>query len=132
MRLLIRTAVFLGSAAIGLWVAQLVVPEMSITWGSFVLAVVVFGVLQSVLMPFIAKVSAKNASPLVGAAGLLSTIVALLVTSFVLDGLTITGGVGPWVYASVVVWIVTMIAALLLPMVLVRKGARAARERRAA
>lgn len=132
LRVLIRAAIFLASAAVGLYVATLMVPEMSIGWRSFIVVVVVFAVLQSVLAPFITKVAVKNASALVGAAGLLSTVVALLITSVLLDGLTIRGGVGPWIYASVVVWIVTMVAALLLPLVAVKRGARAAEERRRA
>lgn len=132
LRVLVRAAIFLASAAVGLYVATLMVPEMSIGWRSFVVVVVVFAVLQSVLAPFITKVAVKNASALVGAAGLISTVVALLITSVLLDGLTIRGGVGPWVYASVVVWIVTMVAALLLPLVTVKRGARAAEERRRA
>lgn len=127
IRFLIRTVIFLGSAALGLWVATLMVPEMSIDWTSFLVVVVVFAVLQSVLAPFITKVTMRNASAVVGAAGLLSTIVSLLITSVLLDGLTITGGIGPWVFASVVVWIVTMLGALLLPLVLVKRR-RAERE----
>lgn len=132
LRVLIRAAIFLASAAVGLYVATLMVPEMSIGWRSFIVVVVAFAVLQSVLAPFITKVAVKNASALVGAAGLLSTVVALLITSVLLDGLTIRGGVGPWIYASVVVWIVTMVAALLLPLVAVKRGARASEERRRA
>lgn len=129
VRVLIRAAIFLGSAAVGLFVAALVVPEMSIGWQSFVVVVAIFAVLQSVLAPFITKIAVKNASVLVGAAGLLSTVAALLITAALVDGLAIRGGVGPWVYASVVVWLVTMVAALLLPLLLVRRGAEAVQAR---
>lgn len=132
VRVLIRAAIFLGSAAVGLVVAALVVPEMSIGWQSFVVAVVIFAVLQSVLAPFITKVAMKNASAVVGAAGLISTVVALLVTAAFVDGFAISGGVGPWVFASVVVWLVTMVAALFLPLVLARRGAGRVRERSSA
>lgn len=131
VRALLRAVVFLGSAALGLYVASLVVPEMSLDWRSFVVVVVVFAVLQSVIAPFITKVAIRGASALVGAAGLLSTVVALLITAAWLDGLTISGGVGTWLYASVVVWLVTVLGALLLPLLLVKRGARAARESRA-
>lgn len=132
VRALTRAAIFLGSAAVGLLVARFAVPEMSIGWESFVVAVVLFAVLQSVLAPFITKMAVKNTSVLVGAAGLLSTVVALLITTAFVDGFSIRGGVGPWVVASVVVWLVTMVAALFLPLLLVRRGAEAARERRSA
>lgn len=119
IRFLIRAAIFLGSAAIGLLVAKAVVDEMTISWSSFVYVVVIFAVLQSVLAPFIARTASRNAPALLGAAGLISTIIALLITSWV-SGLTITGGVGPWVVAGVVVWIATMLATLLLPLVVAK------------
>lgn len=118
---LLRAVVFLGSAAAGLLVAALLVTEMSIDWRAFLLVVVVFAVLQSVIAPLIARLTAEKASALVGAVGLISTVVALLITSALLDGLAIRGGAGPWIYASVIVWIVTMLAALLLPMVTVNR-----------
>lgn len=132
IRVLLRAVVFLGSAALGLLVASLVVPEMSIDGWSFVVVVVVFAVLQSVLAPFILKIAMRSASALVGAAGLISTVASLLITSAVLDGLRISGGVGTWVYASVVVWLVTMLGALVLPLLVLKRGAQAAGERRAA
>lgn len=132
IRVLLRAVVFLGSAALGLLVASLIVPEMSIDGWSFAVVVVMFAVLQSVLAPFILKMAMRSASALVGAAGLISTVVSLLITSTVLDGLRITGGPGPWVYASVVVWLGTMLGALVLPLLVLRRGAQAAGERRAA
>lgn len=130
-RALVRAAIFLGSAALGLWIASIVVPDMSVGWRSFIVVVVVFALLQLALTPMVTALAERNASAIVGAAGLISTVVALLVTSWLLDGLTIDGGVGSWVYAAVVVWLVTMVAALLLPM-LFRRGDREARGRRAA
>ena len=49
IRFLVRTGLFLGSAAIGLFVAMLVVDGMSITWTSFVVVVVIFAAIQAVL-----------------------------------------------------------------------------------
>lgn len=128
-RLLIRAAMFLGSAALGLLVAAAVVDGMSVSWGSFLVVVLVFAVLQSVLAPFMVKVTRRHAPALLGAAGLLSTVVALLVTSVGSD-LRIEGGPGPWLLASVITWLATMVATLLLPIVLVRAGVERAAGRR--
>lgn len=128
IRFLIRAVVFLGSAAIGLLVAKSIVDEMTIDWADVIWVVVIFAVLQSVLAPFIAKTASRNAPALLGAAGLISTVIALLITS-VVTGLTIRGGPGPWIYASVIVWIVTMLATLLLPILLVKSGIRRRRAR---
>jgi hypothetical protein len=130
VRFLLSSVVFLASAAIGLLVAQLLVDEMSIDVSSFLLVVVIFAVLQSVLAPFMARVAARNAPALLGGVGLITTIVSLLITSWVSDGLTISGGIGPWLLASLTVWLVTMVATLLLPFLLAAFGVKTLRENR--
>lgn len=130
IRLLVRAAIFLVSAAVGLLVAAWLVDGVSVTAGGFIVAVVLFAAIQSVLSPFIAKVTAKNASALLGGVGLLSTFVALVITSFFGEALTIDGGATTWVLATLVVWLATALATLLLPLILVKAGLEAARERR--
>ncbi len=75
VRFLIRTAIFLGSAAIA--------------W--------------------------STAPALLGGVGLLSTFVALAITTAVASGMSITG-LDTWVFATLIVWITTMLATLLLPL----------------
>lgn len=129
IRFLVRAVVFLASSAIGLLVALAVLDGMSIDATSFVTVVVIFAVLQSVLAPFFAKTTARSAPALLGATGLISTFVALLVAELVSDGFTITGA-DTWLFATLIVWIVTMLATLLLPIILVKMGVENARERR--
>lgn len=130
VRFLLSVVVFLASAALGLLVAQLLVDEMSIDASSFLMVVVIFAVLQSVLAPFMARVAARNAPALLGGVGLITTIVSLLITAWVNDGFSITGGIGPWLLASLAVWLVTMVATLLLPFLLAAFGVRTLRENR--
>jgi hypothetical protein len=130
VRLLLSAALFLASAAIGLGAALLLVDEMSIDLTSFIFVVVIFAVLQSVLAPFMVRVAARNAPALLGGVGLITTVVSLLITTWVSDGLTIDGGIGPWLLASLVVWLVTMLATLLLPFLLAAFGVKALRENR--
>lgn len=129
IRLLIRATLLLVASAIGLLVAKLTLDDMTINFSSFIEVTVIFTILQTVLSPFIAKVSARNAPALLGGIGLISTVVALIVTSLVSDGLTITG-LSTWAYASLIVWLVTMIVTLLLPIILVKFGVHQAAERR--
>lgn len=129
IRFLVRAAIFLASAAIGLLVAKLTLDDMSIDASSFIAVVVIFAVIQSVLAPFIAKVTARNAPAILGATGLLSTFIALVVADVVSDGMTISGA-DTWLFATLIVWIVTMLATLLLPIILVKLGVQAARDRR--
>ncbi|HEY7858586.1 MAG TPA: hypothetical protein VIC82_08810 [Candidatus Nanopelagicales bacterium] len=121
LRFLIRTVVFLASSAVGLLVADLVLADFTIDARSFVLDVVVFAVLQSVLSPFIFKVAASSAPAILGGVGLVSTFVALLITELVSSGFTITGA-QTWLFATLIVWIVTMLATLLLPLLLVKRA----------
>lgn len=129
IRFLVRAVIFLASAAIGLLVAKLTLDDMSIDASSFIAVVVIFAVLQSVLAPFIAKVTARNAPAILGATGLISTFIALVVADVVSDGLTISGA-STWLLATLIVWLVTMLATLLLPIILVKLGIQSARDRR--
>ena len=62
IRVLIRAAVWLGGAAIGLLVAKLILEDMTIDGGSFFFVVAIFAVMQAILAPFAAKVTAQHAS----------------------------------------------------------------------
>lgn len=116
IRFLLRVAVFLGSSAIGLLVASLVVPGVRLSAWGFIAAVVVFTVAQALLSPFFLKMATKYASAFLGGIGLVSTFVALLLS----NGLSISG-IGSWVGATVVVWLVTAVATLVLPMLVLRE-----------
>ncbi|MFW7414148.1 hypothetical protein [Demequina sp. SO4-18] len=112
---LIRVAIFVVSSALGLWVASLLLDDFEISVSGFIVAVVVFAIAQSLLSPFILKMSMKYANAFTGGVGLLSTFAALLIATLVGDGLSITG-VSTWVIGTLVVWLVTAIATLLLPL----------------
>jgi hypothetical protein len=129
IRFLVRAAIFFVSTAIGLLVAKLVLDDMSIDATAFLVVVVIVAVLQAVLAPFIARTTARNAPALLGAAGLISTFIALVIANVVVEGLTIKG-VTTWILATLIVWLVTMIAAFLLPVILVKLGLEQARQRR--
>jgi len=130
LRLIIRTAVFLVAAAVGIIAAALLVDGVAVTASGFIIVVVLYAVVQSVISPFIAKVAARNASALLGGVGIIAAFIALLTATLVGDSLTISGGVGTWIAATVVVWLVTALATLLLPWILVMLGVEAARENR--
>lgn len=120
VRFLLRMVVFLGSSAIGLLVAAWLVPGMSVSVSGFVTAVVLFSLVQAILSPFIFKMASRYASAFLGGIGLVSTLVALILASVLTHGLTIRG-VGSWVAATVLVWLVTALATLLLPVLVVRR-----------
>ncbi|MCL2534493.1 MAG: phage holin family protein [Nocardiaceae bacterium] len=119
IRFLIRSAIFLGSAAIGILAAVWLVSGVSVSASGFITAVVLFAVAQSLLSPFILKVATTNAPAFVGGIGLVSTFVALVVAD-AFGGLSISGW-RSWVLATIVVWLVTALATVLLPMFLLRE-----------
>ena len=127
---LIRAAIFLASAAVGLVVADLLLEGFMIEWGrwwGFVLAVVIFAVLQSVLAPWLARVAQRNAPALLGGIGIVSTFVALVVVVLIPGaGLMIGAPWWTWLAAPVIVWVVTALATLFLPMIFIKKKAQRA------
>lgn len=118
---LIRVLIFLGSSALGLWVASLLLDGFHLTPSGFLAAVVVFTVAQSVLSPFIAMMANRYASAFLGGIGLVSTFVALLIASTFTGGLSIDGGAATWIAAVVVVWLVTALATWVLPFLFLRR-----------
>jgi hypothetical protein len=122
---LLRAVLFLVSAAIGLIVADLVLEGFRISWDQplgFILAIVIFAVLQSVLAPWLARVAQRNAPVLLGGIGIVSTFVALLIVVIIPGaGLTIGSPWWTWLAAPVIVWIVTALATWLLPAIFIKK-----------
>ena len=122
IRILLQAAVFLASAAVGLLVAAWLIPQVDLSPGGFITAVVVFALAQSILTPFILKVAARAAPAFLGGIGIVSTFVAMVIASLFPGGLQIDGW-RTWILAPVIVWLVTAIATLLLPFVIIRNKA---------
>ena len=122
VRFLLRIAIFLGTSALGLLVAAWLVPGVSVSAWGFVAAVVIFAVAQGVLSPFFLKMANRYASAFLGGIGLVSTLVALVLASVFTRGLSISG-IGSWIAATVVVWLVTAVATVALPALFLKKKA---------
>lgn len=122
IRLLIRLVLALAGNAIGLWLAAALLDDMEIDGAAFVIAVLIFSVLFVVLEPLIQKQALKNMEALQGSSALITTFVALVITNLVSDGLSISG-VGTWVLATVIVWLGTIIAGVLLARFVLKQAA---------
>jgi len=129
IRLLIRLAIYLVSSVVGLLVADAILDDMTVEASGLVTVVVIFTVAQAILGPFIAMTVARNANAFLGGVGLVTTFVALLIASTIGDALSISG-VATWIAATVLVWLVTALATLLIPLLLVKMGIEAARDRK--
>jgi hypothetical protein len=119
-RLLARTVIELVASAIGLIVAAWLLDGVTLNASGFLVAVAVFTAAKVILGPLVFKLSFKYARALTGGIALVTTFVGLLITTWLTSGLTITGA-SSWVMATIVVWLFTVIAILLLPMVIFKK-----------
>lgn len=121
---LLRALIFLVSAFLGLVAADLLLPGFYLHWNDWwgiLLAVVIFSVLQSVLAPWLFTITRRHANALLGGVGLLSTFVALLIAVVIpAAGIGIDGPVA-WIIGTLVVWLVTALATILLTPLLIKK-----------
>ncbi|KGJ71631.1 membrane protein [Cryobacterium roopkundense] len=129
IRFLIRAAIFVGSAALGLWVASLLLQDFVLTWQGFLVTVLIFAGVQSILAPFMTKMTARNAPAFLGGVGLLSTFAALLIASLISNGLVITGW-QTWILGTLIVWLVTALATFFLPMIFLREAVKGTKNSR--
>lgn len=127
---LIRSAIFVVSAAIGLIAADLILPGFHIDWSDwwgFILAVVIFAVIQSVLAPWIFKMARRHAPALLGGIGIIATFAAIVIVVLIpRAGLSISEPLA-WFLAPVIVWIITAVATWLVPPLFLKKRVDARR-----
>jgi uncharacterized membrane protein YvlD (DUF360 family) len=123
IRFLIRTAIYFLSAFIGIIAADLILADFSVSgWTSYVWVAIIFALVQAILSPLIGNMVSKNASAFSGGVGIVSSLVALAITNLVSSSLTVTGGIGTWILAALIVWVFGAIAAFVLPFFLVKKA----------
>ena len=120
VRLLARTALTLVANAVGLLVSSFVVKGFSVNGFSFVVAVLFFSASTIVLGPLIIKITMQNANYLMGGIALVTTFVGLLLTTVFTDGLSING-LSAWLASTFIVWVFSVLANVLLPLVLFKK-----------
>jgi hypothetical protein len=129
VRLLIRAAIFLGTAALGLLIAWWLLPGFDIDWAGFLVAMVVFAIAQSLLSPLITKLATRHAPEVLGGVGLISTFLALLLATVIANGLRIDGLL-TWVLATLIVWLVTALGTWLLSVAFLKRRVGARRDAR--
>jgi uncharacterized membrane protein YvlD (DUF360 family) len=121
IRLLISAVLYLVANAIGLLVADALLDDMSVDAGAFVVAVVIFTVVEVVIQPLVTQIGVRHSRGLLGSSALIASLIGLVVTVAVSDGLSISG-VLTWVLATVIVWAAALVAGLVLPAIFVKKA----------
>lgn len=120
LRALIRFGINLLANAVGLIVAAAVLDDMTISGTAFVIAVGIFTVVAVITQPLIIKMSMKSAPALMGGSALVTTLVGLIITHWLSDGMSIHG-LKTWAVATLIVWLAALLAGLILPVLLLKK-----------
>jgi uncharacterized membrane protein YvlD (DUF360 family) len=121
IRFLVNSAVYMAAAAIGLYVADIALDGLSITYPvAFLWVVIIFGLIQAILAPFFQSITEKNAEMLTGAVGLISALVALFITSLISDGLSVDG-LSTWFLAALIIWLASMLAGFILKVTVAKR-----------
>ncbi|ANJ28411.1 phage holin family protein [Agromyces aureus] len=107
VRTLVNLAIFLATAAIALLLASLLIPGFHLDPAGFVVAILVFAIAQALVEWLVRSIFHRSAPTVAGIAGLISTFLALWITS--LFGGVKFDGIGAWILATVVVWLITAI-----------------------
>ena len=115
IRLLVRGFLALIANAVGLWIASLLLDGFDINASGFITAVVIFTLATVILGPFIGKVAFRNLPALMGGIALVTTLVGLIITDMISDGLSISG-LDTWVLATLIVWLCSLLATVVLPL----------------
>ncbi|MFO7572507.1 MAG: phage holin family protein [Gaiellaceae bacterium] len=120
IRLLVRTVIALLANAVGLIVAAGLLDGMTLNASGFIVAVVIFTLAFALLQPFLVSQLRRANSSVIGGVALIATLVSLILTTLITDGLSISG-IGTWIAATVIVWLAAVLAAFLLPLLGLKK-----------
>lgn len=124
---LLRVLIYLASGAAGLVLADLFVAGFRISWlnwWGFLVAIVVFALVQSLATPLATRLARRHAPLLLGGIGIIATFVSLLVVVLLPSGGVRITTVGAWFLAPLVVWIVSAIATWALTVVVIDRRTR--------
>jgi putative membrane protein len=128
MRLVAVTVLALIGNAIGIIAAAAILDDVTLTGAAFVIDVAVFTLTFVIIQPLIIKTTLQHSSTLAGGSALVATLIGLIVSDLVSDGLSISGAT-TWVLATLIVWIAAVLAGVLLPMIMFKKTLGRVRER---
>jgi ATP/ADP translocase len=122
--LLFRGLMYVVSAGIGLIVADALLEGFQIQWArwwGFVICIVVFAVVQSMIALLAGKLAHRHAPVLTGGMGIISTLIALVIVVLLpLGGLRIVDLSG-WLLGALIVWLITALGSVLLPRIFLKR-----------
>lgn len=120
IRLLANLVLLVIGNAIGLIIATIALPGFRMDGGGALAAILLYTAINALFSPLVVTIALKYAPALRGGIALVTTFVALLLTSLVTPGLTLSG-LSTWIIAPSIIWCSSVITGILLPMVLFKK-----------
>lgn len=99
--------------AIALIVAGLTLSKVSVGVTGFLSALVIFTLIAVVGEPIIRSLAKDRAPAIVGLSALIATLISLVVTNLLTNGLRIHGSL-TWLLAALIVWIVSAVLRLVI------------------
>ena len=117
IRFIASSVLALLANTLGLFAASVLLNGFSINGISFIVAAIIFTLATVILGPLIVKTAATSAPYLLGGISLITILACLIVTDIFSDGLSITG-LSTWVLATLIIWVFSVIANVLLPLVI--------------
>lgn len=106
---------YLLANAAGLFLAAILLPGFHIDFMSFIIAVALFSGIQTVLGPLVTKTAIQYIPQIRGGIALVTIFVVLFICDVLMDGFQM-GGLSNWLAATLLVWIGSLVAAILLPI----------------
>ncbi|KQW44025.1 hypothetical protein ASC77_21785 [Nocardioides sp. Root1257] len=126
---MISFVIQLAANALGFVVAAAVLDGFEVSTTGFVVAVLIFTVVYALAQPFLTQMALSKASALRGGVALVATLIGLIVTDLLVDDadFSISGG-ATWIEATVIVWVVSLLGVLILPLIFVKKKVQERRD----
>lgn len=113
MRLILTVLVQLAANAIALVLAALLLDDLSLNAQGFLIAVGIFTALTAVVAPLVRRTARDRSRLLLGGSSLIASLVALIGTAILSDGIQVEG-LTTWVLAAVALWGAGLLATFLL------------------
>lgn len=115
VRFLVRIFLALLANAVGLLAASALLDGFNLQMDGFITAVIIFTLATVILGPFVISMALRNIPALMGGVALVTTLVGLVLTDWLSDGLNISG-VSTWILATLIVWLCSLLATVVLPL----------------
>ena len=115
IRLLLQTAVTIIANGVGLLLAAALLTGFQIDTLSYLIVLLVFTGVMILTGPLMTKIAVTSLPQIRGSVALVTVFVGLKVTEWLMQGFDM-GGLSNWLAATLLVWLGSLVATILLPI----------------